>query len=217
MNNVLRFPTEGQPNMSPTFTFTTILVRTPAGEAEVQNTRSMLHHRVRRALLLADGEMNAMQIVTAFSRQEEGLQAIQELLDRGFIQPAGTASGKTSGRTPLDMTQPIKTISREAAAAFLPPTPQPSYEPPPPQFAPQPQQSSRTNEVGEVIRIKAEIMSYLRSKMGQDAELVAPRIAACQTKDDLLAACLRLRDVLERYSNATTAREFVDVFKNKLV
>jgi hypothetical protein len=214
MNNVLRFPGEGQPNMTPTFTFTTILVRTPSGEAEVQNTRSMLHHRVRRALLLADGEMNAMQIVTAFSRQEEGLQAIQELLDRGFIAPAGTGSASRGGRTPLDMTQPITPISRETAAAILPPTPQPAYEPPPPQFTPQP---SRANDTGDVLRVKAEIMSYLRTKMGADAELVAPRIAACQSKDDLLAACLRLRDVLERYSNATVAREFVDSFKNKLL
>lgn len=206
--------------MTPQFTFTTVFVRTPAGEAEVGNTRSMLHHRVRRALLLADGEMNAMQLVTAFSRQEEGLQAIQELLDRGFIAAAGTSARAAPKRNVLDVTQPIQPIRRDSVPpAALPPDPVAQYAPTQPQFQapPAPVAPTRATDSGDVLRLKAEIMSYLRSKMGGDAELVAPRIAACQSKDDLLSACLRLRDVLERYSNATVAREFVDSFKNKLI
>ena len=76
----------------------------------------------------------------------------------------------------------------------------------------QPQNGNRPLEV-----VKELMLADLRARMGKDAELIAPKIKAAPSAEDLIVMMMRLRDILTKYSGPDQAEQFVNRFKDMLI
>jgi hypothetical protein len=214
-------PIQGESYMSQSpllasgFTGGTVFRKTQRGYAEIAQETQILHPRLRRFLVFVDGSRSLDKLVEITQVLGDTHAALAELVRDGFV----TADAKTGAYTAV---QP-----RAGNISSLPGIPMPSAAPAQPtpvatpQFAqataPTAPQYNATAPAYPLDQVKNYMLSDLRSRMGKDAELVAPKILAAKSTEELIVMMMRLRDILTKYSGNEDADQFVKKFKDMLI
>ncbi len=202
--------------------------KTQRGYAEIAQETQTLHPRLRRFLVFVDGVRTLDQLVELTQVLGSARDALGELYRDGFIAMVGAADPVTAAPAP----QPYMNVSAfpgnmvpPAATSMQPPAPQMQPMQQYPQMQPMqqpmmqqaaPQQAQRSGYLA-MDQIKNLMVSDLKTRMGKDADLVAPKIFAAGSPEDLIVMMMRLRDILTKYSNADVAEQFVKKFKDMLI
>jgi hypothetical protein len=207
---------------------TSVFRKTQRGYAEIAQETQTLHPRLRRFLVFVDGVRTLDQLVELTQVLGSARDALGELYRDGFISMVGAAEQGAqpqaymnvapfpgnivppSGQTPM-MQQPMQNMQ--------PMQPMQNMQPPmmQPQQALQPQQPAQRQGYYPLDQIKNFMVADLKTRMGKDADLVAPKIFAATSPEDLIVMMMRLRDILTKYSNADVAEQFVKKFKDMLI
>jgi hypothetical protein len=204
---------------------TSVFRKTQRGYAEIAQETQTLHPRLRRFLVFVDGIRTLDQLVELTQVLGSARDALGELYRDGFISMVGAAEQPQSymnvapfpgnivpplGQTPM-MQQPMQNMQ--------PMQPMQNMQPPmmQPQQIPQPQQPAQRQGYYPLDQIKNFMVADLKTRMGKDADLVAPKIFAATSPEDLIVMMMRLRDILTKYSNADVAEQFVKKFKDMLI
>jgi hypothetical protein len=214
--------------------------KTQRGYAEIAQETQTLHPRLRRFLVFVDGIRTLDQLVELTQVLGSARDALGELYRDGFISMVGAADmTQPSMQAPLQ--QPYVNVSAFPGNMVPPPpSPMPSMQPqmqpmqqypqmqpmqqpmqqpmmqPSQQPMPAPQPAQRSGYLA-MDQIKNLMVSDLKTRMGKDADLVAPKIFAAGSPEDLIVMMMRLRDILTKYSNADVAEQFVKKFKDMLI
>ena len=219
--------------------------KTQRGYAEIAQETQILHPRLRRFLVFVDGVRSLDQLVEMTQVLGNTRDAISSLYRDGFIALAGEAQPAANAYPnvaafPGNMVPP-PSQPQQPPQQYIPQQqpqqapqqqynqpmqPQQQYNPgmqqaPQQQYnqpAQQPQQPP-ARQVGyfPLEQIKAYMISDLRVRMKKDAELIAPKIMAAGSAEDLIVMMMRLRDILTKYSGSDDAEQFVKKFKDMLI
>jgi hypothetical protein len=198
--------------------------KTQRGYAEIAQETQTLHPRLRRFLVFVDGVRTLDQLVELTQVLGSARDALGELYRDGFISMVGT--GETTQPQGYVNVAPFPgniVPPSSPAPAMQAPMPQmqpmqPMQNMQPPMMQPQaPQQPAQRQGYYPLDQIKNLMVSDLKTRMGKDADLVAPKIFAAHSPEDLIVMMMRLRDILTKYSNADAAELFVKKFKDMLI
>lgn len=220
--------------------------KTQRGYAEIAQETQILHPRLRRFLVFVDGIRSLDQLVEMTQVLGNTRDAIASLYGDGFISLAGDAQPQASSYPnvaafPGNIVPPQSQPQPPQQQYNPQPQPQQQYNPPmqqapqqqynpsmqqapqqqynqPMQQPAQPQQPP-ARQVGyfPLEQIKVYMISDLRVRMKKDAELIAPKIMAAGSAEDLIVMMMRLRDILTKYSGSDDAEQFVKKFKDMLI
>jgi hypothetical protein len=182
-----------------------LLRKTARGYAEIAQETQILHPRLRRFLVFVDGKRSVSQLVETTQLLGDTRQALSELYRDGFIE-----SAQNDMRAPVPQGNVAPFPAQMAQPAPQPQMPQ-AMQPAIRQPAPQ-QSGTRPLEL-----VKELMLSDLRARMGKDAELIAPKIKAAPSAEELIVMMMRLRDILTKYSGPDAAEQFVNKFKDMLI
>jgi hypothetical protein len=227
------------------FTGGSVFRKTQRGYAEIAQETQVLHPRLRRFLVFVDGVRSLDQLIEMTQVLGSTRDAIDSLYRDGFISLAGDAQPQASPYpnvaafpgnivpppsqapqqyNPAPQQQYNAPMQQAPQQQYNPQPPQQYAQPPqqqyaPPQQAPQPspQQTARATNYFPLEQVKAYMVSDLRMRMKKDAELIAPKIMAAGSPEDLIVMMMRLRDILTKYSSADDAEQFVKKFKDMLI
>ncbi len=218
--------------------------KTQRGYAEIAQEIQVLHPRLRRFLVFVDGMRSLDQLIEMTQVLGNTQEAIQSLYRDGFIALAGEAPSQASpypNVTPFPgniIPQPSAPPQQYISSQQLqqpqqqqpqqpqpqhpqqpqPQQPQQQYYPSQQSYAqPVPQQPARPIGYFPLEQIKGYMITDLRVRMKKDAELIAPKIMAAGSAEDLIVMMMRLRDILTKYSSAEDAEKFVNKFKDMLI
>lgn len=218
------------------FTMDTVFRKTQRGYAEIAQETQILHPRLRRFLVFVDGSRSLDKLVEITQVLGDTHVALSELVRDGFITsdaktgayPAVTARGQNVTSFPVNP-MPLQSVSPQQQApmqqAPQPQPTQPQYAPAPQQYAPAPApvqsapqpQYTPAAPAYPLDQVKNYMLSDLRARMGKDAELIAPKILAAKSAEDLIVMMMRLRDILAKYSGLEESDQFVKKFKDMLI
>jgi hypothetical protein len=196
-------PTPFRPMANPNYNFedSALLRKTARGYAEIAQETQILHPRLRRFLVFVDGKRTVSQLVETTQLLGDTRQALSELYQDGFIE---SVSADMRATVAAPQSNVASFPSQMAQPAAYVPTPQPVMR--------QTQSPIRPLEV-----VKELMLADLRARMGKDAELIAPKIKAAPSAEDLIVMMMRLRDILTKYSGPEQAEQFVNKFKDMLI
>jgi hypothetical protein len=208
---------------------TSVFRKTQRGYAEIAQETQTLHPRLRRFLVFVDGVRTLDQLVELTQVLGSARDALGELYRDGFISMVGAAELQAAqpqgymnvapfpgnivppaSSAPM-MQQPMQPMQMPQMQPMQP-MQQPMMQP----QMPQQQPAQRSNYLA-LDQIKNLMVSDLKTRMGKDADLVAPKIFAASSPEDLIVMMMRLRDILTKYSNADAAEQFVKKFKDMLI
>jgi hypothetical protein len=179
-----------------------LLRKTARGYAEIAQETQILHPRLRRFLVFVDGKRSVSQLVETTQLLGDTRQALSELYQDGFIESL-SADMRAAPSAPTNKIAPFPTQMAQPVVVQ-----QPMQQP----VMRQTQSAIRPLEV-----VKELMLADLRARMGKDAELIAPKIKAAPSAEDLIVMMMRLRDILTKYSGPDQAEQFVNKFKDMLI
>ncbi len=183
-----------------------LLRKTARGYAEIAQETQILHPRLRRFLVFVDGKRTVSQLVETTQLLGDTRQALSELYQDGFIESL-SADMRAVTNVPSNKVAPFPVQMAQPVVVQQP--------------APQHMQQSVMRQTQSAIRplevVKELMLADLRARMGKDAELIAPKIKAAPSAEDLIVMMMRLRDILTKYSGPDQAEQFVNKFKDMLI
>jgi hypothetical protein len=206
-------PTPFRPMANPNYNFedSALLRKTARGYAEIAQETQILHPRLRRFLVFVDGKRTVSQLVETTQLLGDTRQALSELYQDGFIE---SVSADMRATVAAPQSNVASFPSQMAQPAAYVPTPQPVVLQQP---APQPVMRQTQSPIRPLEVVKELMLADLRARMGKDAELIAPKIKAAPSAEDLIVMMMRLRDILTKYSGPEQAEQFVNKFKDMLI
>jgi hypothetical protein len=206
---------------------TSVFRKTQRGYAEIAQETQTLHPRLRRFLVFVDGIRTLDQLVELTQVLGSARDALGELYRDGFISMVGAGEQAAQQQAYMNVAPFPGNIVPPSQAPMMqqpmqnmqPMQPMQNMQPPmmQPQQIPQPQQPAQRQGYYPLDQIKNFMVADLKTRMGKDADLVAPKIFAATSPEDLIVMMMRLRDILTKYSNADVAEQFVKKFKDMLI
>ena len=223
------------PQLAASFSGNTVFRKTRRGYAEIAQETQLLSNSLRRFLGFVDGSRNLDKLVEITQVLGDTRVALAQLINDGFITAEETTGAyqvvppragnvaafpNTVQPPQQPMQQPQYQQPQYQPPQYQQPAPQ-QYQPAP-QQAPMPQQTSAPQSSMAapsyvLEQVKNYMLADLRARMGKDAELIAPKILAARSNEDLIVMMMRLRDILSKYSGNDGAEQFVKKFKDMLI
>jgi len=186
-----------QPSSSSSISGSYVFHKTERGYAEFANKNGVLSPQLRRFLVFIDGLRTVDELIEMTAILGDTTTAIAALQREGYI------ALRSGAETPVVAHAPAANVTKLYADQ--------------PRLAAAQQSLYQSADRANLEKIKGYMIADLKDRMGRDVDLVAPKIQAAPTAEDLLVMMMRLRTILEKYSGAAEAEQFVSKFKDMLI